>query len=289
MDRIFNFAPMNESTGYVISKDGTSIGYRQFGHGQGIILVHGAMMTSQNFMELGRILSKDFTVYIPDRQGRGLSGTRVKHSLIGESEDIQALVEKTNTENIFGLSSGATIALQAAIYTPSLKRIALYEPPIPIGDSIPLEWYADYEIAISKGHLGKAFILIMKGIGDKSLFSVLPRFMTAPLMDFLIKRQKGELKDDEIPLKQLVPTFQYDYKIVRESAELLNTCKDLKSKILLLGGSKSQGFLKLTLNQLRVVLPEATKIELSGLGHLAADNSGKPEIVAEKLKQFFLH
>ena len=41
------------TTGSVTSKDGTIIGYRQLGSGPGIILVHGAVSSSQLFMKLG--------------------------------------------------------------------------------------------------------------------------------------------------------------------------------------------------------------------------------------------
>jgi len=33
-------------------------------------------MAPQNFMKLGQALASEFTVYIPDRRGRGLSGPR---------------------------------------------------------------------------------------------------------------------------------------------------------------------------------------------------------------------
>ena len=42
----------NAAKGYalstVTSKDGTTIGYRQYGHGPGVVLVMGAMGTAQN-------------------------------------------------------------------------------------------------------------------------------------------------------------------------------------------------------------------------------------------------
>jgi pimeloyl-ACP methyl ester carboxylesterase len=60
--------------GSVTSKDGTTIGYRQLGSGPGITLLHGAEGASQHVMKLGFALSDAFTVYIPDRRGRGLSG-----------------------------------------------------------------------------------------------------------------------------------------------------------------------------------------------------------------------
>jgi pimeloyl-ACP methyl ester carboxylesterase len=89
------------------------------GSGPAVILVHGGMMASQNFTELGRNLSQNFTVYIPDRRGRGMSTEGVKEfGLTKESEDMHALVQKTGAQNIFGLSSGAIIAMQTALIEP---------------------------------------------------------------------------------------------------------------------------------------------------------------------------
>src|SRR6476660_7088322 len=89
----------------VMSADSTIIGYRQLGSGPGLILVHGGMMGSQNFMKLGHALADTFTVYIPDRRGRGLSGSHGNYSLKREAEDMCAVVGKTGATNIFGLSS----------------------------------------------------------------------------------------------------------------------------------------------------------------------------------------
>src|SRR5436190_23236876 len=109
-------APSNKyTTDFVTSKDGTKIGYRQLGKGEGLILVHGGMMYSQNFMKLAELLANEFTVYIPDRRGRGLSLRSDIYGLTAESEDIQALIYKTKAQNIFGLSSGAIVTLQTAI------------------------------------------------------------------------------------------------------------------------------------------------------------------------------
>jgi pimeloyl-ACP methyl ester carboxylesterase len=61
------------TTDFVTSKDRTKIGHRQLRKGAGLILVHGGVMASQNFMSLAELLANEFTVYIPDRRGRGLS------------------------------------------------------------------------------------------------------------------------------------------------------------------------------------------------------------------------
>ena len=61
----------------------------------------------------------------------------------------------------------------------------------------------------------------------------------------------------------------------------------MKADVLLLGGSKSAPYLRHALDALGGVLPNAQRIELPGVGHLAADNGGKPEIVATELRAFF--
>lgn len=285
-----NNTSIGYTTDFVISKDGTKIGYRQFGKGPAIILVHGAMMASQNFMKLASALSDAYTVYVPDRRGRGLSDIHcANYGLKVESEDIQALIKKTNAENIFGLSSGAIISLQTGIIEPSLKKIALYEPPIPADRAIGAKsnWYVDYELAISRGNLGKALINILKGTGDTSLLVALPRFIIVPVINFGIKLQDKKIKEGEIPLKSLIPTFQFDYRVVRESEGILDKCRDIKADILLLGGSKSRRYLKVALNAVNATFPQAKHVEFKGEGHTVADNSGKPELVAQELKLFF--
>jgi uncharacterized protein (DUF2336 family) len=52
-------------------------------------------------------------------------------------------------------------------------------------------------------------------------------------------------------------------------------------------GSASPAYLKRVLNGLEPRLPRAKRVTLSGVGHLAADNSGKPELVAAELRKFF--
>src|SRR6476646_5320940 len=61
-------------TASVTSKDGTTIGYRQLGHGPGLVILHGTAESSHSHIELAEALADAYTVYLPDRRGRGLSG-----------------------------------------------------------------------------------------------------------------------------------------------------------------------------------------------------------------------
>lgn len=278
------------SIGFVTSKDGTKIGYRQLGQGEGLILVHGAMMYSQNFMTLAGLLADEFTVYIPDRRGRGLSDAHVEnYGLSTESEDIQAIINKTKAQNIFGLSAGAIIVLKTAIIESSIKKMALYEPPISVNGTKSLAWIDKCEAALSKQHFGKAFISIVKGTDDpSSLFNMLPGFITAPLMNFAINYEaKKDKTDGEVSLKSLISAMPYDIKVVLDAENIIHECKDLAKDALLLSGQRSQHYLQAAPDALAAVLPRARRVAFRGLGHTAADNGGKPEVIAEELRKFF--
>src|SRR5258708_5303263 len=84
-------APEHYLPGSVPSQDGTAIGYRQLGHGPGVVLVHGAMESAQSHLQLAEALADAFTVYLPDRRGRGRSGPYGNdYGIQKEVEDLDA-------------------------------------------------------------------------------------------------------------------------------------------------------------------------------------------------------
>ena len=62
------------TTGSVLSKDGTRIGYLRVGRGPAVVLLHGSNESARSHTQLALALADTFTVYLPDRRGRGLSG-----------------------------------------------------------------------------------------------------------------------------------------------------------------------------------------------------------------------
>jgi pimeloyl-ACP methyl ester carboxylesterase len=274
--------------GWVISADGTRIGYRQIGNGPGLILLHGALQSSLNFTELAKALSADFSVYLPDRRGRGLSGPYLAgDDLLTEANDLLAIIHQTKTVNIFGLSSGAVITLQALLLENGLQKIALYEPPLAIAGHPFNKIEGPYQKALKDNNYGRAFVAILKGTGDDSLFSKLPAFITAPLINWQMKSQLKAPAEDEIPLRVLTENFSQDRIVINDSARLLAEIKDIQASILLLGGTKSTDYLEKALDSLQRIIPEARRIYLKGVGHIAADNSEQPLKVAEVLIDFF--
>ncbi len=276
------------TTGFVTSADGTRIGYRQAGSGPALILVHGGVQSSHSFLELGGYLADTFTVYIPDRRGRGMSGGfGPNYSLQKDAQDMQALIRHTGAQNIFGLSSGAIVTLQTALIEPSLKKVVLYEPPILVDGVDHSRLNRNYENAIARGNLGRAMVSIIKGTGDTSIFKKLPAFITSPFLNFGIRSQAKKATGNEVLLKDLVPTFHYDRIIVANAVDIIAQSENLKAEVLLLGGTKSQKFLGMALDKLNAALPAARRITFPGFGHIAAANGNHPEAVATELKKFF--
>jgi pimeloyl-ACP methyl ester carboxylesterase len=270
-----------------VSKDGTIIGYRQLGKGPGVILIHGGMEASQHFMQLATLLADSFTVAIPDRRGRGMSGPFAEqYSVTKECEDITALVEQTRAERIFGLSSGALIVLRSALVVPSLKHVALYEPPLSLRGSSPTSWVARYDREIAQGRLPQALATVIKGIPVNLFFAALPRWLLVPLFSFSM-RVMDDAKGDDVSIKSLIPTQHYDMVVVGETADTLHDYKALQARVLLLGGSKSPPFLKTALDALARTLPHVERVTFPGLDHFGATNDGKPRIVAAELRTFF--
>ena len=269
------------------SRDGTTIGYRQLGTGPGLILVHGSGQSSQNFMKLTGALSDAFTVVVPDRRGRGLTGPFGEaYGLQTECDDLRAIMAQTGAGFIFGLSSGAVICLRAALTVPEVVKAALYEPPLPVGGWSPAFWVDRYDDEVAKGDLASAFVTAMKG--TQSVPRFVPRFALVPLMRLALSRADlSKVGTGDVHPLTLVTTLHYDAQLVREMESGLEEYRRVSLPVLLLGGSRSPAYLRRSLDALAGLLPRCTRVELRGVGHTAADNSGKPELVARELRAFF--
>ncbi|MBP2330007.1 pimeloyl-ACP methyl ester carboxylesterase [Kibdelosporangium banguiense] len=272
------------NVGSVNSADGTVIGYRWLGSGPAVLLIHGGMQASQHLMKLAVALSADFTVFVPDRRGRGLSGPHGDYSITREVEDLQALIAATGASRVFGLSSGALVTLRTALA--GLEAIALYEPPLSVNDSVPLAWVPRFDREIARGRIASALVTSLKGLKIEPWLGRLPRFVLVPLMA-VGSRLQGNGSSDDVPISALVPTFHFDIQLVQEMADTAQDYSSLGSRVLLLGGAKSPAFLGVTLDELAATIPHAQRITFTGLGHSGPDDDGDPERVAEALRDFF--
>jgi pimeloyl-ACP methyl ester carboxylesterase len=116
----------------IVSKDGTPIAYQRSGAGAPLVLVHGTLGSCRRWPVLPE-LEKQFTVYAIERRGYGESGDAASYAVEREFEDIAALVNSLDDGvNLLGHSFGGFCVLEAALLTPKLRRLIVYEPsPLP--------------------------------------------------------------------------------------------------------------------------------------------------------------
>ncbi|TMR92108.1 alpha/beta fold hydrolase [Nonomuraea basaltis] len=125
-------------SGKAISADGTAIAYDRCGSGPAVVLVAGAMMDRAHptLAGVAAALAPWFTVCAYDRRGRGDSGDTPPYAVEREVEDLAAVMGG-EPAMVFGGSSGAALAIEAAVRLPGIARLALWEPPYHVDGSAP--------------------------------------------------------------------------------------------------------------------------------------------------------
>jgi pimeloyl-ACP methyl ester carboxylesterase len=159
----------------LISKDGTTIAFDQLGEGPATILVSPALADRSGNGPLAALLAPHLTVFNYDRRGRGDSGDTPPYAVEREIEDIEALIKEAGGSAFaYGWSSGAALALEAAVRGLNITKLALYEPPFIVDDSrppLPQDYVARLTELVSAGRRGDAVEFFMTaGVGIPAEF-----------------------------------------------------------------------------------------------------------------------
>ena len=280
------------TTYFVTSRDGVTIHYRQIGHGPGVVILHGAMETSASHMQLATALSGSYTVYAPDRRGRGLSGPAgADYSMRKEVEDLDALLTQTGAEYVMGVSAGGLILLQATLDLPAIRKAALFEPALFTDRAKAAAFLALLDRDLVKGDLAAALVTAMKGAEmGPPIFNVMPNWLLERLTAMMMASEDKKAQPGDVTMRMLAPTLRQDFQLVAEMSGTPERFRAIRAETLLLGGSKSPAYLRAGLDALQAVLPQAPRVEFPGLDHGATgptDRGGKPERVAPELARFF--
>jgi len=124
----------------VTSTDGTTIAYERDGTGPTIVFVSGAFNDRTKCAAVAERLRDRYTVVCVDRRGRGDSTDAIapedasSYEPQREIDDLDAVIAATGGRAaVFGFSSGAILALQAAVARSAISHLMLYEAPFAIG------------------------------------------------------------------------------------------------------------------------------------------------------------
>jgi pimeloyl-ACP methyl ester carboxylesterase len=123
---------------FVESPDGTRIALFSQGRGSHIVLVHGTSADHTTFRVVAPLLAQRHTVHAIDRRGRGASGDSADYAIEREYDDVAAVVDAVAADaredvDVAGHSFGGRVGLGAALRTPRVRRLVVYEgaPPWP--------------------------------------------------------------------------------------------------------------------------------------------------------------
>ena len=149
----------------VTSNDGTTIGFDRLGEGPPVALVCGGSTARSANAPLAALLARRFTVFNYDRRGRGDSGDTPPYAVEREVEDLGAVIAAAGgSAAVYGTSSGAALALEAAARGLPVTKLALWEPPFIVDGSRPrppADAAATYEKLVSTGRRGDAVEFFM--------------------------------------------------------------------------------------------------------------------------------
>ena len=284
----------------VTSKDGTTIGFRQFGSGPAVVILHGGALASQHYMKLGSALADVFTVCIPDRRGRGMSGPYGPDSSIErEDEDLAAVVAETGAQCVFGTADGGLFALHGSVSIPQIRRVAVFEPVIFVGQPGLDEFKKTIdrgEALVAGGDIAVAISSLAADAGNdprtqavSPLYRVMGRVLAAPLVcRALLLLDALAARGDTVALRDLVPALIPELRQVTATEGTIDYYRSVTAECLLMCGTGAPPLFTATQDALQQVLPHATRVSLPGLNHGAAqDQGGNPAVIAGQLRQFF--
>ena len=284
------------TTGSVLSKDGTRIGYLRVGRGPAVVLLHGSNESARSHTQLALALADTFTVYLPDRRGRGLSGPhRPDHGIRTEAEDLQAVLTGSGAQKVFGVSVSALIALEAARTQPAIRQIAAYEPALLMDTAGYTGWVRRFDREMAQGKVAAAEITCMYGLDlAPPAFKLIGRRLAEALTNRAMKSEDKQAAADAVTMRKLAPTLRWEGLLLAETAGTIGAFAEVPAEVLLLGGDmKRPAFIRPAFDAFAHTLPHNRRVRFPGLDHGGSadvgptNRHGKPEVVAPAIRSFF--
>jgi hypothetical protein len=254
----------------ILSKDGTSIAFDQSGEGPAVILVCGGSTDRTANAPLAALLAQHFTVFNYDRRGRGDSGDTAPYAVEREVEDLEAVINAAGgSASVYGTSSGAALAFEAAASGLAITKLAIWEPPFIIDDSRPrppADQAAHYNELVAAGRRGDAVEYFMTQVVG------LPA-------EFVAQARNAPWWPAQ---EALAHTLAYDATIMGDYSLPAGRAASVTAPTVVIAGGASWEWMRNTAQVLASILPDGQQRTLEGQTHDVA-----PDAIAPVLVEFF--
>jgi pimeloyl-ACP methyl ester carboxylesterase len=239
----------------VKSADGTAIAFETVGAGPALILVGGALCDRSARVAgrpLASLLAARLSVVSYDRRGRGDSGDTPPWTIDREVQDLAALISAAGgTAFVYGHSSGALLALEAAVQLPSIAKLALYEAPLVL----------DPHRAMSLGPLAQRAAEAVAGDRRSEAVELfLDRGMQLPAPTMAQMRQSPVWPG----LEKLAHTLSYDLRLAARGPALMDRAASVRTPTLVMHGDASPDWMREAMKALAKVISGARSRTLPG-------------------------
>jgi len=218
---------------------------------------------------LADLLAEHFTVFNYDRRGRGDSGDTSSYAVERELEDIDAVIDAAGgSAFLYGTSSGAGLALEAAASGLDITKLALWEPPFILDESSrpPQDQVERYNEMIAAGRRGDAVEFFMRQV-----VGLPPEFVAFARTQPFWHSQEA-----------LAHTLAYDATIMGDYSLPTERAAAVTVPTIVIAGGASFPFMRETAQALAEVISDAQHHTLEGQEHnVSAD------VLAPVLVKFF--
>jgi pimeloyl-ACP methyl ester carboxylesterase len=255
---------------HVTSKDGTHIAYERTGEGPALILIGGAFCgrhAKASGTPLAALLAERLSVYSYDRRGRGDSDDSPPYTIARELEDIAALIAAAGGKaSLYGMSSGAFLALAAAQQGLGVDKLAVYEAPLHPDADVRSQALADELTQLTAaGKRSQAAALFLTRVVQVPAAAV-SGMQHAPMWPGMCA---------------IAHTLSYDVQICAQAPALLERLRSVQNPALILSGGRSPDWMQAYARELAQALPHASHRVLEGQTH-----DVDPSVLADALTRF---
>jgi len=258
--------------------------FRKYGEGPALIIIHGLYGSSDNWVSIGRMLAKNFEVFIIDQRNHGQSPHSVDHNYQLLKEDLKEFMDEHEIEKavIIGHSMGGKTAMFFAVdYPEKISHLVIADiSPKSYEQTNAMQLRAHTAILNAMHKLDFYGINSRQEIDD-ILSKSIPEFR---IRQFLLKNIKRS-RSNEYSWSLNVKTIKTELPSIMKGLDE-NQIKITGFPVLFLKGENSEYIQKDDIEAIYKIFPYADIETIPNAGHWL--HAEQPKIFLKKIEDFIL-